>query len=37
VKKKIHSHFKNILIYKAKQSSHILEGGISGVQVDDIE
>ena len=40
-------HFKNILIYKAKQfmmakrypkkSLHILEDGVSGVQVGDIE
>ena len=43
--KKNHKHWKNILMYKAKQfmknkpqeSLHILEDGASGVQVDDIE
>jgi hypothetical protein len=45
--KKVHRHFKNILIYKAEQfimtknnfkkSLHILEDNASGLQVDDIE
>ena len=34
---KNHRHFKNVLIYKSKQSSHILEDSVSVVQVGDIE